>query len=308
MLTRRAGFTLIELLVGIALASLVGAAIVQLLVRQQRFYNSTNDATLTRQQLRQAAAILPADLKGISSVGGDIYLMTDSSLEFRSAFGSSVVCTNLAGKLSTVPQSLAKGSVMSSWSMPPSPGDSVAVYNDGASINVTDDAWSRYQISVVTLVAGNVANGCPTSSGLVQPSDLTGSNPSYQLTFVSAASGKIRPGAAMRFFRRVRYRLYKDTDNKWYLGYHDCKTGRSPVCNTTKPIAGPFQPYATNGTSGVQFAYYDATGAVTAIPANVMRISLVVRGQGAGLVNFTGTHATTFGDSMRIEIGLRNRN
>ena len=106
----------------------------------------------------------------------------------------------------------------------------------------------------------------------------------------------------------MRYRLYKDTDNKWYLGYHDCKTGRSPVCNTTKPIAGPFQPYATNGTSGVQFAYYDATGAVTAIPANVMRISLVVRGQGAGLVNFTGTHATTFGDSMRIEIGLRNRN
>jgi len=162
MLTRRAGFTLIELLVGIALASLVGAAIVQLLVRQQRFYNSTNDATLTRQQLRQAAAILPADLKGISSVGGDIYLMTDSSLEFRSAFGSSVVCTNLAGKLSTVPQSLAKGSVMSSWSMPLSPGDSVAVYNDGASINVTDDAWSRYQISVVTAVAGNVANGCPT--------------------------------------------------------------------------------------------------------------------------------------------------
>ena len=47
---------------------------------------------------------------------------------------------------------------------------------------------------------------------------------------------------------------------------------------------------------------------MTAIPANVMRISLVVRGQGAGLVNFTGTHATTFGDSMRIEIGLRNRN
>jgi len=47
---------------------------------------------------------------------------------------------------------------------------------------------------------------------------------------------------------------------------------------------------------------------VTAIPANVMRISLVVRGQGAGLVNFTGSSATTFRDSMRIEIGLRNRN
>src|SRR5947208_9755875 len=196
---------------------------------------------------------------------------------------------------------------MSSWSMPFSPGDSVAVYNDGASINVTDDAWSRYQISVVTAVAGNVANGCPTSSGLVQPSDLTGSNPSYQLTFVSAASGNIHPGAAMRFFRRVRYRLYKDTDNKWYLGYYDCKTGRSPVCNTTKAIAGPFQPYATNGTSGVQFAYYDATGTVTINRKLVARISLVVRGQGTGLVNLSGDGATAFGDSLRIEVGLRNQ-
>src|SRR4029077_12230976 len=89
---RRAGFTIIELLISMVLMSLVAAAIVQLLLRQERFYNSTTDLIQTRQQIRQAAAMLPADLRGISSVGGDIYVMSDSALEFRSVFGSSVVC------------------------------------------------------------------------------------------------------------------------------------------------------------------------------------------------------------------------
>ena len=113
--SRRAGFTLIELVIALVLMSLVGSAIVSLLLRQQRFYNSTTDLIQTRQQIRQAAAMLPSDLRGISSIGGDIYFMTDSALEFRSVFGSSVVCSNIGGKLSTVPRVLAKGSNMTTW-------------------------------------------------------------------------------------------------------------------------------------------------------------------------------------------------
>ena len=78
---RRAGFTIIELLISMTLMSLVAGAIVKLLLRQERFYNSTTDLIQTRQQIRQAAAMLPADLRGISSVGGDIYTMSDSALE-----------------------------------------------------------------------------------------------------------------------------------------------------------------------------------------------------------------------------------
>jgi len=114
-------------------------------------------------------------------------------------------------------------------------------------------------------------------------------------------------GAAIRFFRHVRYRIYRETDNQWYLGFFNCVYGRVPVCNTTQPIAGPFQPYANNATSGVQFAYYDVNGAVTANPLQVARISLVVRGQSTGLVNLSGGGGTVFHDSLRIEVGLRNR-
>src|SRR5256886_14174259 len=134
----RAGFTLVELLIAMGLMSLVGGAIVSLLLRQQRFYNSTTELIQTRQQVRQAAAMLPSDLRGISSAGGDISVMTDSALEFRSVFGSSVVCSNTAGSLSTVPRILAKGSIMTSWSRQPAVGDSLAVYNDSSSFAATD--------------------------------------------------------------------------------------------------------------------------------------------------------------------------
>jgi prepilin-type N-terminal cleavage/methylation domain-containing protein len=306
---RRSGFTLIELLVSLALGGIVAGAIVTLLLRQQRFYNSTNDVILTRQQLRQAVAMLPSDLKGISSSGKDIYVMTDSSVEFRSVFGSSIACiVNPGGKyVTTVPLSLAKGSAMTNWSVLPSTGDSIAVYNDSTQVGQSDDAWSFYQISKLTAVTGNVNTGCPTASGLVQASDLTGSNPSYQVVLTVAPSNNIDPGAGIRFFRRVHYSIYKASDGQWYLGYYDCKTLRSPVCNAIQAIAGPFQAYAANGTSGLQFTYYDTLGAVTAVPTNVARISLVARGQGAGLVNLSGAGGTTFRDSLRIEIGLENR-
>src|SRR5438876_12406796 len=89
--SRRAGFTLIELVIAMVLMSLVGGGIVKLLLQQQRFYNSTTDLIQTRQQIRQAAAMLPSDLRGISSVGDDRYAMSDSPLGFRGVFGTSIV-------------------------------------------------------------------------------------------------------------------------------------------------------------------------------------------------------------------------
>jgi prepilin-type N-terminal cleavage/methylation domain-containing protein len=304
---RRAGFTLIELVIAMVLMSLVGSAIVSLLLRQQRFYNSTTDLIQTRQQIRQAAAMLPSDLRGISSIGGDIYSMSDSALEFRSVFGGSVVCANIGGQLSTVPRVLATGATMTNWATIPVVGDSLAVYNNGPTLAVADDGWSLSRITAMATVSTNVANGCPTTTGLTRAGDISAANPSYQLTLSPAAANTIAVGAAIRFFRRVRYRIYRETDNQWYLGFFNCLFGRVPVCNTTQPIAGPFQPYANNATSGAQFVYYDSTGAVTANPLQVARISLVVRGQSAGLVNLSGAGGTVFHDSLRIEVGLRNR-
>jgi hypothetical protein len=113
----------------------------------------------------------------------------------------------------------------------------------------------------------------------------------------------------VRFFKRVHYSLYHAADGNWYMGYYDCKTGRVPNCNAIQPIAGPLNAYASaaSNTSGLQFTYYDTLGAVATVPARVARISLVARGQASNLVSLTGKGYTSFGDSVRIEIGLRNR-
>jgi len=303
--TRRAGFTLVELIITMVLVSFVAGAIVKLLLRQQRFYNSTTDLIQTRQQIRQAAAMLPSDLRGISSVGQDIYSMSDSSLEFRGVFGTSIVCTNNgAGLLSTVPRVLASGAAMTNWASLPAVGDSVLVYNDSTMVSSADDAWMPHRISVrTTVTSATSAGGCPVATGLTQAGDLTAGNPSYQLTFTAGASPRIQVGSGMRFFRKVHYSVYKAPDGKWYLGFFECR----PACNAIQPIAGPFRPYSASGTSGVQFTYYDAAGVVTANRTLVARISLVVRGQGAGQINLSGDGATAFGDSLRIEVGLRNK-
>jgi prepilin-type N-terminal cleavage/methylation domain-containing protein len=303
----RAGFTLVELMIAMILMGLVAGAIVKLLLRQQRFYAGANDVIETRQQIREAAAMLPADLKGISSVGGDIYAMTDSSIDFRSVFGSSIACAvdPGGGWASTVPLVLARQSAMTNWALLPAIGDSVAIYDEGATTSQADDGWDVLLINKVDVRTGNVNDGCPLADSLAQASDLTTSNPSYKFTF-SVKAPNITVGAAMRFFRRVHYSLYHAADGNWYLGYYACRAG---ACGVISPIAGPLQAYATDGTSGLQFTYYDSTGAVTAIPQNVARIGLVVRGQGTSPVNLAGTQGggRTFRDSLSMQIRLRNR-
>jgi len=310
---RRAGFTLVEIVVVLVFMGIFAAAMGKLLLRQQRFYNSTSQLIQTRSQIRQAAFMLPADLRGVSRQGGDIAIMTDSSIEIRSVFGSSIVClVNLAGGwISTVPVRLASGASMTNWRIAPAVNDSVAVYDEGASISPSDDSWRLARITAVTQVtAHSPTTGCPASTRLTQTVDLVAGNPSYQFTLSPAPIASTVPGASVRFFRRVHYSLWRwAADGQWYLAYYDCVPNRVPVCTAPQPIAGPLRPYAVPGTtSGLEFSYFDSTGAVTANRLQVARISVVVRGQGQTTINLTGAAPIPLRDSMRIEVGLRNRN
>jgi prepilin-type N-terminal cleavage/methylation domain-containing protein len=311
----RAGLTLIELMIVVVLLSLVAAGIVAVLLRQQKFYRGTVDLMGTRQQIREIAAVLPADLRGISSVGGDIYAMSDSAIEFRSVFGGSVVCvSNVAASwVSTPPITLVRGSAFTAWSGTPLAHDSVAIYDNGATTKAADDLWRFHELVAVAVQNGSSVY-CPTTSGLVQAADISPLNKMYQLLITPAPSATIAVGAAMRFFRRVHYRLYLAADGNWYLGYFSCKNGQSPVCNPVQPIGGPYNAYAAPGagTSGVQFSYFDSTGValdptLAASRTAVARIRLVIRGTGQSLGSLSGMGFQTFKDSLMVDVGLRNR-
>ena len=292
------------------LLGLVGAAVVTVVVRQQRFYRSTSALMDARAQIRQMAAVLPMDLRSVSSVGGDIVFMSDSALEFRSAFGSGVVCTLTSSTVIVLaPRNGAKGMRLTSFTRMPAVGDSIALYDNNVTTGAADDRWTFHQVTAIAPVTGDVSTGCRSTTGLVLAADMTTSNPAYRITVSPSRPATLAVGAAVRMYRRVRYSLYKAPDGLSYLGYRDCLPGRTPICSVVQPIAGPYRPYALAGTnkSGLEFAYFDSTGAVTTVPARVARISVAIRGETATQLQLADGSIGTLGDSLSFDVGLRNR-
>lgn len=293
---RRSGFTLVELVMVAVLAVLVLGGMMNMLVRQQRFYRGTADLLEARSQTRQAAGILPTELRSISPVGNDILAMSDSSLEFRATVGSSVLCVISGGEVVLPPTNPTRGNVATTWGAAPAAGDTVLIFNEGPTTSWTDDTWTPYEIGSITTVTG----ACPTSTGLTSDSDV--SKTSLKFAVVGGLSGTIRARAPMRFVRRARYSLYAAANGQWYLGY--C----SPTCGVSgpSPIAGPFVPH-TDVAPGLSFTYLDEDGVVTATPAEVAQVSILVRAQARNGVSLSGFATRVARDSLRFTVGIRNR-
>lgn len=295
---RRPGVTLAELLVVLVILGIVGGVIMRVIVRQQRFYASAAELTSTRADLRDLATVLPADLRGISSAGGDIYAMSDSAIDFRLPVGRSTVCVLGIGGLSVVvpPATLASRSGVTTWLTAPVQNDSMLIYDEGPTTGAADDLWRPYKIT-----AAPVAASCPTTTGFTATAAEAAAGSSITLNV--ALPGTSPVGAPIHFFRRAHYGLFLTGSGKTMLGYFDCPAG---VCGAVTPVAGPFLPYAVTG-SGIQFTYYDSTGAVTAVRTSVARIDVVVRAQTAAPVALSGGTRSYVRDSLAFTVSLRNR-
>jgi hypothetical protein len=292
-----------ETLVVLVLLAIVGGSLMNVLTRQQQFYNGTGDLIALRTQLRQAQAVVGNDLRGISSVGSsglgsDILTMTDSSIEFRYTIGVSVACKTPVTVTFNIPATgaLTNGNTLTSWISPPARGDTAYVFDEGASAtSPTDDSWGAYKIMSLTPGAGIC------DAGFNAPSAST-------LVLDHAASLTTLAGAPIRFVRHAYYSLHQFSDGNWYLGY--CSPACDAVGNPINPVAGPFQSYQSstvNDASGIRITYYDSTGAVTATPAQVARINIILRGQTKSYLNVTGMKQGVYHDSLSMNIALRNR-
>ena len=106
----RRGLTLVELLAVIVIFGIVAGSIMTLFVRQQRYYAGASEVIDVRGQVREAASLLPIDLRGTSSSGGDIMLISDSAIEFRATYGTAVVCdtNSLARTFYVLPTTLSR--------------------------------------------------------------------------------------------------------------------------------------------------------------------------------------------------------
>ena len=278
----RGGFTLPELLVALTLFGLVSAGALGLLRRTRDAYRAESQGIDLQQNLRIAAAFLPAELRELDAADGDLVAMTDTAVTIRAPRQLAVACgasgLDPSGELTLT--------------LRDAPFHGLRDFNPAI-----DSLWIYSEADVggskaVDWMLGSIASLAPDSC----PDGW----PARRMTAVlhpaggQVTSGRLVPsGAPVLGFETVTYRLYRSTeDRRWYVGM---KTAAD-----LQPLLGP----VTN--NGLAFAYFDSSGSVTTEPSRVSLIEVRVRARTAQPIRRAGGRLANHMDSVVLLVALRN--
>lgn len=300
LIRARRGFSITELLITLGILSVIGLIVSRLMIGQQRFYQRTNEQMEMRRELRSAMSLVPADLRSISSSGGDLTDFGDTFIQFRAVIGASIICNKASSTQLDIPPLDMARNTLTSWYTQPVAGDTLWVFNDSLSRGAEDDEWKGLRITGVA----QSATLCPLSPYL--DAVLDAGKPRYRITVAANMGDSVKAGSAIRFTRSTRYFLDDEASGAWYLHREEYRGG-----SWSEPVAvsGPYAPPSA-GASGLRFAFYDSLGAPVASVANsrsVSRIDLLLRAKGENSSGTFGTTSTTNTDSLAFRIALRNR-
>ena len=295
-LRARRGVSLVELLVTMTVGGIALTLVAAICLRQQRTFADLAQASALSGQLRDAAAILPIDLRSISSVSGDIRDARDTSLEIRATIASAVVCDTVSG-----------GIVLS----PPGQGAHTYAALPGA-VEVGDTVW-RLSILAATeeWIPHRVAAVHSAASGLCHAlGPKLGAERAERRVAIALDSVPSNTwlGMPLRVTRPVRYSLYRSSGT-WSLGARDWNSA-SARFNTIQPLAGPFLSAAARG---LRFEYFDSSGIALPPPVvdarAVALIHVDLRGQTKSAPGVVATAAAAGAriDSLSVWVALRNR-
>ena len=312
----RRGLTLIEIIIAMTIFAFLGGLLLSVMLRQQRYQRALADVADSRGRMRDIATIIPTDLRGTSSVGGDLLSIGLTALQFRAAIGSSALCRYSAPTVIELPPKvLASGNVITSWINPPAPGDVVFIYNDGTAAGNVDDTWTQFTITDTTSAVD--ATWCPAGGVTSITKAADDGQRKYRVTLSAAPDPlRIKPGAPIRFAREVRYSLYAASDANWYVGYETCTPSGTPgvagACANREVLAGPVRAASTDTTtSGLYFVYYAQDGTPITNPAlagQIARVGIGLRTSPLSLKDAMKLGGSMIGrDSLRLTVGIRNR-
>ena len=304
-LIRGRGFTLVELLVATAIAGLGAAVMALTLTRQQRFYSSAGAILDVRGQVRDGADVLVSDIRSAAVARFGLPLMTDSAIEMFTVIASSVACSAPSGATVGIPPLvLARGNTLTSMLFQPDTGDVALAY--AASSNPDSSTWES--LGIASFASRSLASSCPPSTCFTSAGDAASGQNGYVVTFAQPPATAVRAGAPIVFVRRVRYSLYRSSDNRWYLGYRRC-SATSAACAAIQPVSGPYREYSSSpGSSGLSFRYFDSLGAeLMSSSPDVARIDIVLRGQTSRTASLTGDSRAAYRDSLVVSVSPRNR-
>ena len=291
----RRGFTLIELMIAVVLLGLVSAAVYKVLINSQRVYLAQTQTIDLQQNIRAAAAILPAEFRELDAADGDIKAMTATSLRIRGMRQLSFVCATpvLGGGLGQIVLTVRTTPIYGTRQTFKQ-GDSILVYWEGDPTTRNDDQWLPAQLQ-----KDADPGFCADSNVAVNPAFLLTLQPQWINNPILNRAGAIQIGAPVRGFDKVSYEVYQAPapDNNWYLGQRNPAQG-----GTIQPMIGPLI-----GANGVTFSYYDSVGVVTADSSQVAQIQVVLRARTASPIRSGGNGVQDYKvDSVVTWVALRN--
>lgn len=290
MRTLNRGFTLIELLVGLVLLGIVSTAVYRVLVGNQRLYQAQTQRIELQQSIRTAANLLPAEFRELDANDGDIYAMTATSLDLRAMRQLGFLCS--APLLPTAALFVAQFRVRQDLFYGARDfdtlRDSLLLYYEGDESTRNDDGWI---VARPTLIQNSNCPGDGRPAWLITATLVFGAG---QVN--AGGTQRIQNGSPVRGFVPVRYNLYQSS-GRWYVGYTEnpLAVGAAP-----QPLIGPVT------ASGLGFAYYDSTGAVTANRLLVQSIEVRLRAETAQPVHRSSGGLYTPVDSVATRVALRN--
>jgi prepilin-type N-terminal cleavage/methylation domain-containing protein len=285
MLTTRRGFTLIELMVALVLMGLVATSIYKVLVGNQRVYRQQAERVDLNQNLRTAIAVLPLELRELDAgdaAGSDVVFMNSTVLRYNSGRNLQFLCQ--APNTATMQIILARNPWFGGRSLDATL-DQIMLYAENDPSTRTDNVWLRVNPGLAV-----TGTACPGGAA-----SLT-----VAVTGVTAAQlAGVLDGAPARGYEVVEMSLYADGAGEYWLGTRT-QSKTTLGWSTLQPIAGPLT------ATGLQLTYYDANGAVTAVPANVARVGIAIAGRSYDQVRNTSGAIGRLTDNLVTHVALRN--
>lgn len=287
------GSTIVELIVALPVAAILGAIAVGLVLDTQRLAQRLQSTTEIARELRQASAVLSAEIRPLSA--NDVIAWTDTSLEIHALVGSGVICAvPSASAIDLMP--LGGSDVLrASWFATPQAGDNVWTMDSDTTLMPVPVQWT---MSTLHSVAPTTTSPCATRALLTRGSSV--SNRPVHLTLVAAPATPARAGSLLRITQRTRYSLYRASDGQWYLGRRSLTASG---WSTIQPVAGPLD---TPGHQGLLVQMRDSAGTAFAFgaPRTAQSMALKLRAVSNWL---RPTSKPGVVDSVLLHVALRGQ-
>ncbi|UCF41277.1 MAG: prepilin-type N-terminal cleavage/methylation domain-containing protein [Gemmatimonadota bacterium] len=284
---RARGFTLVELLVVIVLMGVITAAIYQSIGSTQRITGTQVQRLHVQQSTRAAALYLTYALRELDASDGDIQSASATKLRIRGMRWMGVLCTAPVGIVGGVGFVL-RDSLQFGVRAPSGTLDSILLFHDGDPANRSDDYW---------LVGGLLASGagtCPDGTpGTVLNVTITAASGG-----VDSALAGVFAGAPIRGFQAEEIQLYQGAGGDYWLARRAADRGGG--WSDMEELVGPLT------ANGLQFAYYDSTGAAATTVLDVASVGLVVRGRSPRTAHLPAGGIGYVRDSVITRVTLRN--